>query len=117
MIDKLGIGVDIASISNFKKISYDKNPGFYEKIFQPSEIQYCLKFKDPYPHFAAKFALKEAVKKSIANNIFISQIETSYRKSKPFIKLDGIKQHYNFRASLSHENDCAIAMVISELIS
>ncbi len=117
MIEKLGIGIDITHISDFEKISYEKNPGLYQKIFQPSEISYCLKYKEPYSHFAGKFALKEAVKKSINENIYISKIETSHKQSKPIIKLLDSEKNYIFRASISHEKDYAIAIVISELIN
>lgn len=116
MIEKLGIGIDISQISDFEKITYEKKPGFYEKIFQPSEIDYCLRYKDPYPHFAGKFALKEAAKKSINENIYISKIITSHQDSKPTIKLFDCKNDYIFRASISHENNHAIAIVISEKI-
>lgn len=116
MIEKLGIGIDISNISDFKKISYEDKPKFYEKVFQPSEIKYCLKFQDPSSHFAGKFALKEAVKKSINENIYISNIETFHIQSKPMIKLLNCPNRYAFRASVSHENDYAIAFVISELI-
>ena len=116
MIEKLGVGVDISCISDFKKISFENKRGFYEEIFQPSEIDYCLKFQDPSYHFAGKFALKEAVKKSINENIHISKVETFHEKSKPMINLLDCKSRYDFRASISHENDYAIAVVISELI-
>jgi holo-[acyl-carrier protein] synthase len=117
MIEKLGIGIDMTHISDFGKISYEKNPGLYKKIFQPSEIDYCLKYKESSSHFAGKFALKEAVKKSINENIYISKIITSHKKSKPNIKLLNSKKKYIFRASISHEKDYAIAIVISELIN
>ena len=117
MIEKLGVGVDLSCISDFKKISFENKRGFYEEIFQPSEIDYCLKFQDPSCHFAGKFALKEAVKKSINDNIHISKVETFHVKSKPMIKLLDCKSNYDFRASISHENDYAIAVVISELIN
>jgi|TARA_B110000495_G_scaffold74256_1_gene63596 holo-[acyl-carrier protein] synthase len=116
MIENLGVGIDISSISDFKKISFDVKPGFYKKIFQQSEIDYCLKFQDPSSHFAGKFALKEAVKKSIIDDIYISEIETFHKKSKPMIKLLDFKNKYSFHASISHENNYAIAIVISELI-
>ena len=117
MIENLGVGIDISSISDFKKISFDVKPGFYKKIFQQSEIDYCLKFQDPSSHFAGKFALKEAVKKSIIDDIYISKIETFHQKSKPMIKLLDFKNKYSFHASISHENDYAVAIVISELIN
>jgi len=117
MIENLGVGIDISNISDFKKIPFSKKSGFYKKIFQQSEINYCLKFKDSSSHFAGKFALKEAVKKSINDDIYISNIETFHHKSKPMVKLLDSKKKYSFRASISHENDYAIAIVISELIN
>lgn len=116
MIEKIGIGIDITNISNFEKNSYNEKPGLYRNIFQPSEIDYCLNFTDPSPHFAGKFALKEAVKKSINEKIYISKIETLHKESKPVINLLESKKKYNFRASISHEKNYAIAVVISELI-
>ena len=115
MIEKLGIGIDITDVDQFKKISYLKKPNFYKKIFLPSEIKYCLKYKNPYEHFAGKFALKEAVKKAIKERISMLDIETSHLKSKPIVKLGGkLKKRYNFLASISHEKKFAVAMVISE---
>ena len=115
MIEKLGIGIDITDVDQFKKISYLKKPNFYKKIFLPSEIKYCLKYKNPYEHFAGKFALKEAVKKAIKERISMLDIETSHLKSKPIVKLGGKwKKRYNFLASISHEKKFAVAMVISE---
>ena len=34
MIENLGVGIDISSISDFKKIPFDTKSGFYKKIFQ-----------------------------------------------------------------------------------
>ena len=85
MIENFGVGIDISNISDFKKIPFDTKSGFYKEIFQQSEIDYCLKFKDSSTHFAGKFALKEAVKKSIKDDIYISKIETFHLKSRPMI--------------------------------
>ena len=117
MIEKLGVGIDLAHIPDFKKIPYQKKPGFYQSIFQSSEIDYCLKFQDSSSHFAGKFALKEAVKKSINDDIYISKIETFHVDSKPMIKLLDSAKKYVFRTSISHEGNYAIAIVISELIN
>ena len=117
MLEKLGIGIDVASVDDFKRISYQKKSGLYKKIFQLSEINYCLNYKDPYPHFAGKFALKEAVKKSINEPIHVLKIETFHKESKPSIKLINSTNNYIFKASISHEKNIAIAIVISEKIS
>jgi len=114
MIEHFGIGIDIADITNFEKIPYRKKPNFYKKLFLPSEIKYCLKFKDPYTHFAGKFAIKEAVKKSLNKKISMLKIHTEHINSKPIVKLIGDKKNFNFLISLSHEKNFAIAVVLSE---
>lgn len=115
MLEKFGIGTDITDINKFKKIPYDTNKKFYEKIFLPSEIKYCVKYKNPSPHFAGKFAVKESVIKAISEKISFLNIETFHSNSKPQIRLKGkINKKYAFRASLSHEKNFAIAVVISE---
>ena len=114
MIEKFGIGIDITSIQKFKKKPFKKNENFYKLIFSKAEIRYCLKFKNPYERFAGKFALKEALIKSIDRKIKFSEIETSHLKSKPIVRIKKSGEKYNFIASLSHENDLAVTVVISE---
>lgn len=115
MIEKLGIGIDIVDIDQFKKIPYSKKPNFYKKIFLSSEIKYCLKYKNSYEHFAGKFALKEAVKKAVNEHILMLDIETLHSNSKPVVKLrDKWKKKYKFLASISHEKQFAVGIVISE---
>ena len=116
MIENLGIGIDIIEVSRFRKKQYEENKNFYKKIFVKSEINYCLKFKNSAERFAGKFALKEALIKSIDRKIRFSEIETSHLKSKPIVRIKKSREKYNFIASLSHENDFAIAVVISERI-
>ena len=117
MIEHFGIGIDLVHIQKFEKITYLKNPSFYKKTFLPSEIKYCLKFKKPAQHFAGKFAIKESVKKSINEPISFLDIETFHYKSKLKIKLHkNWNTKYKVLGSISHENDYAIGMVISEKI-
>jgi len=116
MIKNLGIGIDIIEVSRFRKKKYEENKNFYKKIFVKSEINYCLKFKNSAERFAGKFALKEALIKSIDRKIRFSEIETSHLKSKPIVRIKKSREKYNFIASLSHENDFAVAVVISERI-
>ena len=115
MIKNFGIGIDLVYVKKFEKITYSKKPSFYEKTFLPSEIKYCLKFKNPAEHFAGKFAIKESVKKSINEPIPFIDIETYHSKSKLKIKLlKKWNKKYNVLGSISHENEYAIGMVISE---
>ena len=111
------MGIDIVNVSRFKKKPLNNNLDFYKKIFSDSEINYCKKFSSPYEHFAGKFAVKEALIKSINEKISLHEIKTSYKNSKPMVKVKSpLDKKYSFIISISHENDFAIAVVISEKI-
>lgn len=116
MIEKFGIGIDISNIENFKNKPFKNNKTFYEKLFSNEEILYCTKSKNSAEKFAGKFALKEALIKSINKKIYFLDIETSYSNSKPIVKLVNPKTNYNFIISLSHDSNLAVAVVISEEI-
>ena len=117
MIESSGVGIDIIEVDRFKKKKYEKNKIFYKKNFVCSEINYCLKFKNSAERFAAKFAIKEAVIKSISEKIHFIDIEIIYKNAKPGIKLrNSLQKKYNFLVSASHEKGFAMAIVISEKI-
>jgi len=64
-INNVGVGVDIESISRFrKKISESPNI-FFSKVFTERELEYCHSKIDPAPHLAARYTGKEAVIKAI----------------------------------------------------
>jgi holo-[acyl-carrier protein] synthase len=111
-LKNIGIGIDIVEIDRFKKIPYKSNKSFYEKIFTSPEITYCTKFKDSYRHFAGKFAAKEALVKSIPNKIKLLDIVTGNSRSKPVISISKNK-NYRFLVSISHEQNVAVAVVVS----
>ena len=107
----LGVGVDIESISRFRKLNFNKNKLFYKKIFNEKEIDYCLDKSDPYQHFAARFCAKEAFIKAINKPIKdYKEIEIKEKNKKPFILWDGKE----YILSLSHDKDKAIAFVIAK---
>lgn len=116
MLENIGIGIDISDVDKFRQIPFESKPGFYTRIFTASEIKYCLKFKNRYEHFAGKFAIKEAVKKSIPDRISMCDIETYHVKSKPHVRLKKLQDKYEFQVSVSHEKSLAVAVVISQPI-
>ena len=113
MIENLGIGIDIISVNRFRDMPFGGKSSFYKKIFHKNEINYCLEFKDPYTHFAGKFAIKEALIKSINTKENFSKIITDHQNKKPTISICG-KNDYIFSASITHEKDYAIGMVIAK---
>ena len=112
-----GIGIDIVDIKKFKKKPFHINSSFYKKLFSSNEIKYCLKFKNPYEHFAGKFSVKESVKKAISPKIKFLEIETSHNNSKPSVTLKGkYSKKFVLISSISHEKDLAISFVIAQQI-
>lgn len=60
-----GLGNDIVEIERVRK-SYDHHGcRFLSRLFSTKEQDYCLKFKDPVPHFAARFSAKESIAKAL----------------------------------------------------
>ena len=111
LFDDLGIGIDIVEVDQFREKEYSKNVQFYQTIFSKSEIDYCLQYDDPYPHFAGKFAIKEAVIKSIKTKILPIEIEVDSSSSKPNVAIKD--KSYKFHASISNEKHIAIGVIIS----
>ncbi len=113
MLEKIGIGIDIIDTIRFKEKPFETNEGFYKKIFHDSEIRYCLEHANSSQSFAAKFAIKESVIKSINKQINFLDIITEHLDSKPTVTLLN-DNSYNFLVSVSHEKLYAIAVVVSE---
>ena len=60
-----GIGNDIIEIERIRK-SFDLHGyRFLTRLFSTQEQDYCLKYKDPVPHFAARFSVKESIVKAL----------------------------------------------------
>ncbi|MBL77023.1 MAG: holo-[acyl-carrier-protein] synthase [Chloroflexi bacterium] len=112
--DGFGVGIDLVKIDRFKKIPFDQNESFYRKNFSKEEIEYCLRFEEPYKHFAGKFAIKEATIKAINKKIGLLQIKTYHDdESKPKVSI--INEKIDFKVSVSHDGDYAIAIVFSKI--
>lgn len=121
-----GIGVDIVEINRIKKADKRSKDEFIRKIFTYDEISYCKSQKNPYQHFAARFAAKEALLKSfglgILDGISLKDIEIKNGKNnRPYINLKNklllLKKKKNIKnifVSLSHFNRYAVAFVIIE---
>lgn len=114
LIEKFGIGIDIIDVNRFSSKIYSKNKQFYSKIFTKKEINYCIKFKNPYTHFAGKFALKEAVIKALNKKIDLLDIETFHKNKSPYVKLKNYDNFFSI-ASISHEKNVAVAIFLIDL--
>lgn len=113
VIEKFGIGIDVVKVSRFSSKKLPENNKFYERIFTEKEIAYCTKFKNPYPHFAGKFALKEAVIKALDKKINFLEIETFHKNKTPYVKLKNFPDLSSI-SSISHENNVAVAIFLTD---
>lgn len=61
----LGIGTDIIEVERIRQSIDNHGYRLISRIFTSKEQDYCLKYKDPIPHFAARFSAKEAIVKAL----------------------------------------------------
>ncbi|MBN1914349.1 MAG: holo-ACP synthase [Parachlamydiales bacterium] len=116
-----GLGIDIIEIDRIKRIITQYQDKFLHRIFTNEEIAYCQKKSCPFPHYAARFAAKEAVAKAlgvgIGKHLSFLDIEVCHTsKGQPEIILSSkAKEHFPtmyFLLSLSHCQKYAIASVM-----
>jgi len=121
-----GIGVDIVEIERFRKILDRWGGRFIRRLFTEREREDCLKRADPVPHFAVRFAAKEAFSKAIGtgfgNPVFPKSIEVVQGISgSPRLvlwngvcrRMEAMKVSQTF-LSLSHDGKMGIAFVVLE---
>jgi holo-[acyl-carrier protein] synthase len=61
----LGLGNDIIEIKRIRKSVDRHGYRLISRLFTTKEQDYCFKYKDPIPHFAGRFAAKEAIVKAL----------------------------------------------------
>ncbi len=121
-----GTGLDIIEINRIKKSLEKYSTRLEHKVFTDSEIDYCRSQADPGKHFAARFAVKEAVSKSlgtgITRDVGFKDIEVvNHDSGKPIVKMGGrgktLFEKLNLKfihISISHDQHYAIAHAIAE---
>ena len=122
----VGIGVDIVEIERFRGAMERLKEKFILRLFTPGEQRYCNGHRDPVPHFAARFAAKEAVFKALgtgwAKGVTWLDVEVQKEAEEaPGIVLHGEalrlckeKGASKMHLSLSHSDHWAAAMVVLE---
>jgi len=120
-----GIGTDIIEVERIKS-AIKNNSGFLKRVYTTNEIDYCnRKKRGKFPSFAARFAAKEAVAKSLAEgvskNISLKEIEISNMETgAPFIKLYGKTYQFSkklkvkeIKVSVSATENFAVAYAVA----
>jgi holo-[acyl-carrier protein] synthase len=122
----IGTGVDLVEIERFRKVIERLKDRFILRVFTPGEQRFCNEHRDAVPHFAARFAAKEALFKALgtgwAKGVTWLDVEVQReRQDAPVMVLHGEAQRLSasmgaqrVHLSLSHSGNWAIAMVILE---
>ena len=61
----LGLGFDATDIPRVADVFRRYGDRFLRRIFTDGEIAYCTRRRDPVPHLAGRFAVKEAAMKAL----------------------------------------------------
>lgn len=122
----VGAGIDIAETQRIEQVLKRHGERFSRKIFTPSEIAYCERFKNKAERYAARFAAKEAAFKALgtgwANGVRWLEVEISHQSSgKPELLLSGRARELAEQlgvthavVSISHASRYVVAQVILE---
>ncbi len=120
-----GIGIDIVEVERIASAIERHGESFLAKIFTPGERVYCDASKNPAIHYAARFAAKEAVSKSlgtgIGGNAGLHDMEVIHDAlGAPKIRLSGAAQAFagergisEIQISLTHTKQYAAANAIA----
>jgi len=65
----LGTGVDLVENRRMREVLQRWGAKFKDRVFLKNEQSYCEDKADPYRHYAARFAVKEAVSKAFGTGI------------------------------------------------
>ena len=119
-----GIGVDLVSIPRMRAVIERWQERFLARVFTEREIAYCRARRDPTPHFAARFAAKEAGLKALGTGLRlgVSWRELEVRRERgqaPVLVLSGRSRELGrarggtrMLLALTHEGENALAQAM-----
>src|SRR5688500_18918409 len=119
-----GIGVDLVKIPRMRDVIARWDERFLRRVFTEGEIAYCRARRDPVPHFAARFAAKEAGLKALGTGLRLGiswrELEVQReRGAAPRLVLSGRSREIGLRRggrrmllALTHEGDYALAQAM-----
>jgi len=118
----VGIGVDVEEIRRFRCMKAGVRRRVLRRILTEEERDYCMRFRDPWPHVTARFCAKEALVKALGLERGVARWrEVEVTGNPPRIRLRGNLLHLtlnlnvtSIHLSLSHSKHLAIAVVVLE---
>lgn len=122
----VGIGVDVIEIARIRETLERQGDRFLRRVYTQLEKDYCNVRRDPVPHYAVRFAAKEAVFKALgtgwSGGIRWQDVEVRREEGRaPTIMLYGQAEQRSrslgastIHVSLSHSRNSAVAIAILE---
>ena len=128
---KVTTGIDIIEVNRIKETIEKLGRDFLDRIYTEKEIEYCNKSNmNKYQHFAARFAVKEAVFKAIScyikgrEDAIWKDIEVINLKSgKPDLNVEKLRKNIkktgdkftlvDIDVSISHIKEYAVASAVA----
>lgn len=116
-----GVGVDLVKIPRMRAVISRWDDRFLRRVFTEAEIAYCRGRRDPVPHFAARFAAKEAGMKALGTGLRLGvkwrELEVRRERGQaPTLELHGRTRELSrarggrrMLLALSHDGDYALA--------
>lgn len=103
----IGLGTDIVEVDRIARMIVDHGDHFLTRVFTPGEIAHCHNRKDSAPHYAGRWAAKEAVMKVLGtgftNEVGWTDIEVVTEPSgRPVIALHGTTRNVAERLGIDH---------------
>ena len=89
----IGLGLDATDIPRIAEMLERYGDRFLHRVFTDGEIAYCTRRRNPAPHFAGRFAAKEAAMKALgtghSRGVLWKDIEVVRRGGPPQLRLHG----------------------------
>jgi holo-[acyl-carrier protein] synthase len=133
----VGTGLDVIEIARIERVLAERGERFERRVFTPQEIETCRGAGRPVPHFAVRFAIKEAAMKAVgtgwARGVRWRDIETLQEPvgsdPSPWHRLQLVLHgrareiaatlaghaRYRLHVAASRNRTCAVAVVMLEV--
>jgi holo-[acyl-carrier protein] synthase len=119
----IGLGLDATEIDRIDDAIERYGDRFMRRVFTEGEIAYCLRRRQPAPHFAGRFAAKEAAMKALgtghSHGVLWRDVEVVRAGGPPQLRFHGgaarrFASIEGVRAllTITHSRDLALAQVI-----
>ena len=114
----LGIGFDATDIPRVADVFRRYGDRFLRRVFTQREIDYCTRRRDPVPHLAGRFAVKEAAMKALgtghSRGVLWKDIEVVRTSGPPQLQLHGGAAR---RAEAMHVRRSLVTITHSEALA